>query len=510
VKTKLHLALALAWLALSTLNPQLSTCHAEGTPFTLYVANSRNYGGTTNRYFTVEQFDSQGNASVFATNSSYSNPILSAPVGVAVNSSGQVYVDCTQDGTWIEEFDSSGNNPARFVNPTVNFPADMVFDGPGNLYVANNESIEVYNPSGQGSVFATTGLAVLEGLAFDAAGNLWVTDEYNGLVQKRNAGRTLTTFASPGQSPYGLAFDRSGNLYVALAGNGTIVKYDTNANPTVVATNLSGANFGPRGLAFDPDGNLYVTLFYVYGGGKILKIDPQYNVTTFATNGLNGCIWLAIVAAPMLTITNVGGASYSDSGDFTLNTTGVSPIIGGASYSDSSDFTLNTTGVSAIVGGASYSDSADFTLNTTGVSAIVGGASYSDSANFTLNTTGVSPVIGGASYSDSGDFILNTTGVLLPIDGASFADSVDFTLDTRGLLPFTLKYPQVLPGGAFRFSFSNAAGASFSVFGVTNLAFPFSNWTFLGTVTDNPPGQFQFTDPQGSNYPQRFYRVSSP
>jgi len=29
-------------------------------------------------------------------------------------------------------------------------------------------------------------------------------------------------------------------------------------------------------------------------------------------------------------------------------------------------------------------------------------------------------------------------------------------------------------------------------------------------VTDNPPGQFQFTDLEGSNYPQRFYRVTSP
>src|ERR1039458_5138638 len=160
-----HLLIALTLL--SALNSQLSTAFAQGTAFTMYVANSQGYGGSNTRYFTVEQFDSQGNASVFATNSSFSNPILSAPEAVAINSSGEVYVDCTQDNTWIEEFDSSGNNPARFVNSTVSYPAGMVFDGAGNLYVANNNSIEKYDSGGIGTVFATSGIGFLEDLAFE-------------------------------------------------------------------------------------------------------------------------------------------------------------------------------------------------------------------------------------------------------------------------------------------------------------------------------------------------------
>jgi hypothetical protein len=82
----------------------------------------------------------------------------------------------------------------------------------------------------------------------------------------------------------------------------------------------------------------------------------------------------------------VGGASYADSSDFVLNTTGLSPIAGGATYADSGEFTLNTTGLSSIAGGASYADSADFAVNTTGLSAVIGGASYADSADFTLTT----------------------------------------------------------------------------------------------------------------------------
>jgi hypothetical protein len=39
---------------------------------------------------------------------------------------------------------------------------------------------------------------------------------------------------------------------------------------------------------------------------------------------------------------------------------------------------------------------------------------------------------------------------------------------------------------------------------------PLSNWTTLGAATEVSPGQFQFTDPQATNTPQRFYRVRSP
>ena len=49
-----------------------------------------------------------------------------------------------------------------------------------------------------------------------------------------------------------------------------------------------------------------------------------------------------------------------------------------------------------------------------------------------------------------------------------------------------------------------------TVLATTNLLLPLTNWTVLGTVTDNPPGQFQFSDPQATNHPLRFYRVRSP
>jgi len=54
--------------------------------------------------------------------------------------------------------------------------------------------------------------------------------------------------------------------------------------------------------------------------------------------------------------------------------------------------------------------------------------------------------------------------------------------------------------------------ASLSVWASTNLALPFDQWSNLGAPVESPSGsgQFQFTDPQATNNPQQFYRVSSP
>ena len=62
----------------------------------------------------------------------------------------------------------------------------------------------------------------------------------------------------------------------------------------------------------------------------------------------------------------------------------------------------------------------------------------------------------------------------------------------------------------FQAGFTNIQGGTFNVWTATNLSLSLSNWTTLGAVTDSPPGQFQFTDAQATNGPQRFYRVQSP
>ncbi|MDB6109954.1 MAG: hypothetical protein JWR69_1704, partial [Pedosphaera sp.] len=85
-----------------------------------------------------------------------------------------------------------------------------------------------------------------------------------------------------------------------------------------------------------------------------------------------------------------------------------------------------------------------------------------------------------------------------------------FKIPGQTVTSVTLANLSFLAGGAFQFSFTNLPGASFNVFGSTNVTTPFSNWSWLGGVPELSPGQYQFTDPQPTGAPARFYRVSSP
>lgn len=60
------------------------------------------------------------------------------------------------------------------------------------------------------------------------------------------------------------------------------------------------------------------------------------------------------------------------------------------------------------------------------------------------------------------------------------------------------------------FAFTNLPGTPFTVFAATNLIIPLHEWMLLGPAVENPPGSFQFSDPQATNHPQRFYNLRSP
>jgi hypothetical protein len=85
-----------------------------------------------------------------------------------------------------------------------------------------------------------------------------------------------------------------------------------------------------------------------------------------------------------------------------------------------------------------------------------------------------------------------------------------FSVPGQTVTSITVTNLSLLPSGAFQLSFTNIAGANFNVFATTNLAEPFTNWSWLGGVTETSPGQFQFTDTQEPGNSDRFYFVNSP
>jgi hypothetical protein len=60
--------------------------------------------------------------------------------------------------------------------------------------------------------------------------------------------------------------------------------------------------------------------------------------------------------------------------------------------------------------------------------------------------------------------------------------------------------------GSFALDFAGMAGVSYILETTTNLLFP-EGWQPVATNAAVTNGVLQFTDPQATNFPQRFYRL---
>ena len=178
-----------------------------------------------------------------------------------------------------------------------------------NLFVSdgysNSGNIYKFTPDGVQSTFAS-GLSGLGGLAFDSAGNLFVSDStaglggsINGTIYKFTPDGVRTTFALGLSFPRALAFNRAGDLFVVDGGSNRILKFTPDGVRTTFA---SGSELNTTtGLACDSAGNLFVS---EYGSGVkggtvngvpiIYKFAPSGVRTTFASpSELNGPTALA-------------------------------------------------------------------------------------------------------------------------------------------------------------------------------------------------------------------------
>lgn len=159
----------------------------------------------------------------------------------------------------------------------------LAFDAKGNLWVTDSSSmpdslsgtILQFTPEGTQSTFAS-GLKTPSDLAFDKVGNLFVSDSASNSIFKFAPDGTKTSFASGLNWPLGLAFDAAGNLVVADSQTGTIFKLARNGTKISFASGLKL----PFGVAFDAAGNLFVADEDM---GTILKINPKGTRTTFAS-----------------------------------------------------------------------------------------------------------------------------------------------------------------------------------------------------------------------------------
>ena len=235
------------------------------------------------------EYTTNGTPSTFASG-------LDNPAGLDFDSAGNLFLACVGGGT-IYKYTTNGTR-STFASG-VNSPNGLAFDSAGNLFVASlGGSILKFAPNGTNSTFASGLNWTPFALAFDSTGNLFVTDYGSGTVYKFTPDGTQSTFASGIDYTRDLAFDAAGNLFVSSSfeGNGYIYKFTTNGVRSTFASGLD-----PMGLAFDSAGNLFAADF---GGGKINKYTPSGAQSTFAT-GISEPWFLAVQPIPYTPTLNI-------------------------------------------------------------------------------------------------------------------------------------------------------------------------------------------------------------
>jgi len=219
-------------------------------------------------------------------------PALSAglicPAGLALDGHGDLFVS------------DSMNNRVRMIDPRGTITTVV---GDGSIGFA-----------GDGGPAVDASLATPTCLAYhDDA--LYVCDRANGAVRKIDANGIITTVAGTGtpgfsgdggpataarlHSPEGLAWDADGNLYISDNKNNRIRRVDNFGTITTFA-GLGGKGYGysgdggpatqariadPNGLAFDAAGNLYIA---AYDERAVRMVTPNGVVTTVAGTGRLG------------------------------------------------------------------------------------------------------------------------------------------------------------------------------------------------------------------------------
>jgi len=273
---------------------------------------------------------------------------LNYPEGVAVNSTGVVYVGDSNNYR-VRQFTVGGNistvagngsptvetllNNAAPLGVVLQYPYGIAIDSAKDIFVAESHNFMVrelvhssnqvdffagngtYGDTGDGGPATSAELSYDFGVAKDSAGNVYIADSYNQIIRVVNSAGVISTFAgTPGRGgfngdggpatsallyyPNGVAVDTKGNVYIADYDNEVVRKVTAGTISTIAG--IGGrAGYGgdggpaisallnlPTAVAVDPQGNVYIA---DYNNCRVREISAVTGIiNTVAGNGACG------------------------------------------------------------------------------------------------------------------------------------------------------------------------------------------------------------------------------
>ncbi|RZL78966.1 MAG: CHAT domain-containing protein [Rhodococcus sp. (in: high G+C Gram-positive bacteria)] len=220
------------------------------------------------------------------------------PVGVAVNTAGDVYVADNGNDRVLKL--AGGSGPQTVLDFTgLEHPTGVAVNMAGDVYATdtgNNRVLKLPGGSGPQTVLDFTGLEHPTGVAVNTAGDVYATDTGNHRVLKLAGGSgPQTVLDSTGlNDPVGLAVSTAGDVYVADNGNHRVLKLAGGSGPQTVldSTGLDD----PEGLAVNTAGDVYVADF---GNDRVLKLAAAGSSTPTELHftGLTDPAWVAVDTA---------------------------------------------------------------------------------------------------------------------------------------------------------------------------------------------------------------------
>lgn len=349
-----------------------------------------------------------GTITTFAGNNGYgagdsgdhgpaTNASLNAPVGLAFDSSGNLYI-CDANNEVVREVLTSANPPTiitvvgttSITASTLKHPVGIAVDTSGNIYIADSGISKIYKFtvgtgkittvagsgtfgfSGDGGPAIFANLGDPQGVAVDALGNIYIADTVNNRIRKVTTDGIISTIAGTGRPTYtgdggpatqatlygpgGLFVDASGNIYVADTHNSVIRLLQPTGYPTVNqggVTNAASyqATISPGALA-----TVFGTLFGTstgqplgnplpinYGGVGVTVNGTPANLYYVSPGQINFQVpWETAVGTANVAVTLSGGASNTVSVPVVSAGPGLFTINGAAIVQNAPSYSLNT------------------------------------------------------------------------------------------------------------------------------------------------------------------------